>query len=246
MAGGFDAAVAVSAYNAAELREKGYADPQVIPVFFNDQLFTADALNHEFLERRLRGEASLVFIGRLVPNKRPDNLIRVLAILKKMLGRPVRLRWHGKVWDRGYLMSLRRLAEDLGVEHEVSFEINQPPAALRTSLISADSFVSVSEHEGFMVPLLEAFSAGCPVVALDAAAVGETCGPAGCLVREPDLELIAAHVAQVHNDHDLRRQLIRAQSRRVQDFSTGRTLQKWDALLRNFLSTPLVNHAHRF
>jgi glycosyltransferase involved in cell wall biosynthesis len=243
MSGVFDAVVGVSAYNAQELIDNGFAAPRVIPVFYNDRLFAGSAGNQRVLERRLEGETSLVFIGRIVPNKRPDNLIRVLAILKKMLRRPVRLRWHGKVWDRAYLMSLRRLAEDLGVEHEVSFEINQPPEALRASLAAADSFVSVSEHEGFMVPLLEAFSAGCPVVALDAAAVGETCGPAACLVREPDLELIAAHVANLYNDRDLRLQVTRAQSRRAQDFSHRRTLQKWDNLLRDFIPTPLVSHA---
>jgi len=246
MRSGFDAAVGDSAYNAQELLDNGYASPSVIPVFYNDRFFADDAaLNHRVLERRLDGEASIAFIGRIVPNKRPDNLIRALAILKKMLRRPVRLRWHGKVWDRPYMMSLRRLAEDLGVEHEVSFEINQPVAALRTSLAAADAFVSVSEHEGFMVPLLEAFSAGCPVVALDAAAVGETCGPAACLVREPDLELIAAHVAHLHNDRDLRLDLTRAQSRRAQDFSHRRTLRKWDDLLKDFIPTPLVSHAHR-
>ena len=246
MRSGFYAAVGDSAYNAQELLDNGYASPSVIPVFYNDRFFADDAaLNHRVLERRLDGEASIAFIGRIVPNKRPDNLIRALAILKKMLRRPVRLRWHGKVWDRPYMMSLRRLAEDLGVEHEVSFEINQPVAALRTSLAAADAFVSVSEHEGFMVPLLEAFSAGCPVVALDAAAVGETCGPAACLVREPDLELIAAHVAHLHNDRDLRLDLTRAQSRRAQDFSHRRTLRKWDDLLKDFIPTPLVSHAHR-
>jgi glycosyltransferase involved in cell wall biosynthesis len=239
MAAGFDAAVGVSAFNAAELIERGYATPRVIPVFYDDHFFADGGVSAQaFLDRRLSGEVNLVCIGRIVPNKRPDNLIRVLAILKKMLRRPVRLRWHGKVFDRSYLISLRRLAEDLGVEHEVSFEINQPPEALRASLAAADCFVSVSEHEGFMVPLLEAFSAACPVVALDTTAVGETCGSAACLIRDPDLELIAAHIANIHADRDLRLALIRAQSRRAQDFSRRRTLAKWDDLLRDFLPTP--------
>ena len=242
----FDAVVADSGYNADELVAFGYPSPQVIPVFYNAAFYADGSADHEgFLRRRLSGELSLVFIGRFVPNKRPDNLIRVTAALKKMLSRPVTLRLHGKVWDEGYFRWLRRLSEDSGVEHEVRFEINQPQGALRTSLASADAFVSMSEHEGFMVPLVEAFSAGCPVVALRSSAVTETCGPAGCVVSEPDVEAVAGHIAAIVRDRDMRRNLIRAQSARAFDFSEQRTLAKWSELLRDFIPRPLVTHAHR-
>lgn len=246
MSGAFEAVVADSAYNGNELSAAGYPTPHIIPVFYNGSFYADGTTDHDaFLQRRLEGEVSLVFVGRFVPNKRPDNLIRVAAAVKKLLGRPVRLRLHGKVWDEGYFRWLRRLSEELGVEHEISFAINQPQTALRTSLASADAFVSMSEHEGFMVPLVEAFSAGCPVVALKSSAVTETCGPAGYLVDEPDVEMAAAYVATITRDRDLRRNLVRAQSARACDFSEQRTLAKWSALLQNFISKPLVNHAHR-
>jgi len=246
MRGAFDAVVADSAYNAAELTAVGYQQPHVIPVFYNGKFYADGWTDHEaFMRRRLTGEISLVFIGRFVPNKRPDNLIRVTSALKKITGQPVRLRLHGKVWDEGYFRSLRHLSEQAGVEHEVSFEINQPQGPLRTSLASADAFVSMSEHEGFMVPLVEAFSAGCPVVALKSSAVTETCGSAGYLVNEPDPELVAGTIAAITRDRDLRLNLIRAQSKRAFDFSEQRTLSKWAELLRNFIPEPLVTHAHR-
>lgn len=246
MKGAFDAVVADSAYNAAELTALGYPSPQVIPVFYNGKFYADGSTGHEaFMRRRLTGEISLVFIGRFVPNKRPDNLIRVTSVLKKMTGKLVRLRLHGKVWDERYFRSLRRLSEEAGVEHEISFEINQPQGALRTSLASADAFVSMSEHEGFMVPLVEAFSAGCPVVALKSSAVTETCGAAGYLVDEPDTELVAGTIAAITRDRDLRMNLIRAQSKRAFDFSEQRTLSKWAELLRNFIPEPLVTHAYR-
>lgn len=246
MSSSFEAVVADSAYNGEELSAAGYPKPNIIPVFYNASFYADGTTDHDaFLQRRLKGEVSLVFIGRFVPNKRPDNLIRVAAAVKKLLGRPVRLRLHGKVWDESYFRWLRRLSEELGVEHEISFAINQPQTTLRTSLASADAFVSMSEHEGFMVPLVEAFSAGCPVVALKSSAVTETCGAAGYLVSEPDIDLVAAHIATVTRDRDLRRNLIRAQSARACDFSEERTLAKWSRLLQNFVSKSLVNHAHR-
>ena len=242
----FDAVVADSAYNAHELVNYGFPTPRVIPVFYNDVFFANGShQNEEFLARRLAGELSLVFIGRYVPNKRPDNLIRVAATLKNLFKLPVRLRLHGKVWDRNFLIELRRLAEHLGVEHEVSFEQNQPQAALRTSLASADAFVSASEHEGFMVPLVEAFSAGCPVVAVASTAVTETCGPAGCLVHTSDMEEVAAHIVLISRDRELRQTMIRTQSARAADFAEARTMGKWNALLSNFIEGSLVADAHR-
>ena len=244
--GCFEAAIGDSAYNAAELSAFGHFEPQVIPVFYNNRFFSDGYSDNEaFLERRLAGEVGIAFIGRYVPNKRLDNLIRIAAVLKDCCDLPVRLRLHGKVWDREYFISLRHLAEELGVEQNISFELNQPQSILRTSLASATAFVSASEHEGFMVPLVEAFSAGCPVVALASSAVTETCGSAGCLVRNPDVEEIAGHIALVHQDRDLRAELIRNQSKRADYFSEQRTLGKWDILLRNFLDRPLVDHAHR-
>lgn len=246
MRNGFDAVVGDSAYNAQELADCGYPKPVVIPVFYDEHFYRDSASDADaFLERRMEGTINLAFIGRYVPNKRPDNLIRIAALVKRMIGKPARLRLHGKVWDRGYYLSLRRLSEELGIEQDVLFEVNQPRDALRTSLAAADAFVSASEHEGFMVPLIEAFAVGCPVVALASSAVTETCGAAGLLVRDADLEQIAARVVAVHEDADLRRAVIRAQSARVEFFSTAQTLRKWDALLSHFLEQPLVSHAHR-
>jgi glycosyltransferase involved in cell wall biosynthesis len=241
----FDAVVADSAYNASELTAQGYSGAQVIPVFYNAAFYRNGSSDHDaFLNRRMTGEINLAFIGRFVPNKRPDTLIRVTAALKKMTRRPVRLRLHGKVWDVGYFRSLRHLSESESIEHEINFEINQPQRALRTSLATADAFVSMSEHEGFMVPLVEAFSAGCPVVALKSSAVTETCGAAGHLVDEPDVDLVAAHIASIARDRDLRLNLIRAQSARAADFSEQRTMSKWMAVLRDFIPDILVKDAY--
>ncbi len=243
---GFDAVVADSAYNAQELTDVGYPASVVIPVFYDEHFYRDRAGDNEaFLERHMAGAINLAFIGRYVPNKRPDNVIRIAALVKRMAGKPVRLRLHGKVWERGYYLSLRRLSEDLGIEQDVVFEVNQPREALRTSLASADAFVSASEHEGFMVPLVEAFAVGCPVVAMASSAVTETCGPAGLLVRDADIEHVAARVVMVHEDQDLRMALIRAQSARAAFFSTIATLRKWEGVLAPFLEQPLVTHAHR-
>jgi glycosyltransferase involved in cell wall biosynthesis len=68
------------------------------------------------------------------------------------------------------------------------------------------------------VPLLEAMRFGLPVVAYDAAAIGETVGTGGVLLRERDLAEAAETAAMVAERPDLHEALVAAGERRVRDF----------------------------
>ena len=99
-------------------------------------------------------------------------------------------------------------------------------AALVAYYREADAFVSLSEHEGFGVPLLEAMRFDLPVVAYDAAAVGETVGGAGVLLHERDLAQAAEAAALVSEDAALRTKLAAAGRKRVADFDTEKIAQR--------------------
>ena len=83
----------------------------------------------------------------------------------------------------------------------------------------ASAFVSVSQHEGFGVPLLEAMKFELPVVAQDSSAIGETLGGAGVLVKEPEVPLVAEAVALVLERPELRARIVAGERRRFSDFS---------------------------
>jgi glycosyltransferase involved in cell wall biosynthesis len=99
-------------------------------------------------------------------------------------------------------------------------------AALCAYYREADTFVSLSEHEGFGVPLLEAMKFDLPVVAYDAAAIGETVGDAGVLLHERDLAQAAEAAALVSEDTALRAKLAAAGRKRVADFDTEKIAQQ--------------------
>ena len=63
--------------------------------------------------------------------------------------------------------------------------------------------MSLSEHEGFCVPLLEAFHFGVPVVARPSGAVPEVAGDAALLCDDRDLAVLAELVALVIEDDEL-------------------------------------------
>jgi glycosyltransferase involved in cell wall biosynthesis len=86
-------------------------------------------------------------------------------------------------------------------------------------------YISLSEHEGFCAPLLEAMAADVPVLAYAAAAVPETLGGAGVLFAPKDLEYAAEMAGALAFDNDLRAGVIAGQRRRLADFSDDRAIR---------------------
>lgn len=231
-----DVCIGDSDYNRLDFPLASNRVDHTVPVFYNDRFFRPTAVEHErFLRSSSNDSVNLTFIGRLVPNKRIDNVIRVAGAIKNTIGMRPNLRIFGKIWDRDYFRYLENIVLDLGLESNVTFEVNQPGAELRAALASSDAFVCMSEHEGFMVPLLESFTAGCPVVGMMSTAVTETCGAAGAMLKTPDIEAVAGMTVALKQDRESRMALIRAQSRRAQAFAEGRTWNKWRMILEDFV-----------
>jgi glycosyltransferase involved in cell wall biosynthesis len=98
MRDGFDIAVGVSEYNASELRDIGYRNCKVIPVFYDDSYFESPAIDdQQYIEIKQLRVVNVLFIGRLVPNKRPDRVIEMVAEYKKLFSRPMHLHLVGKI-----------------------------------------------------------------------------------------------------------------------------------------------------
>src|SRR5207248_10059531 len=83
-------------------------------------------------------------------------------------------------------------------------------------------YISLSEHEGFCVPLVEAMAADVPVLAYGAAAVPETLGGAGVQFAPKDLEYAAELLGALAFDDDLRAEVLAGQRRRLADFGDDR------------------------
>jgi glycosyltransferase involved in cell wall biosynthesis len=86
----------------------------------------------------------------------------------------------------------------------------------------ADVYVSLSEHEGFCVPLLEAMATDVPVLAYAAGAVPETMGGAGVLFAPKDLEFAAEMIGTLVYDRPVRDSVIQGQRRRLEGFAPAR------------------------
>jgi glycosyltransferase involved in cell wall biosynthesis len=172
-----DIAAGVSAFNASELP---VPDADVIPILFDRSKLPAPGPPPE-------GPPTVLFVGRLAPHKRQDLVIRAFGLYRKLHAPDARLVLIGVPITPDYEARLRQLAEEVA-PGAVTFRNGIPAAELHDHYRSAHAFLCLSEHEGFCIPLLEAFHFGVPVIARPAGGIGEVVGDAGILLG-PDDEL---------------------------------------------------------
>ena len=134
---------------------------------------------------------NVLFVGRMIPNKRIENVIRSFHAYQQRFNPRSRLLLVGSHGGfEKYLTMLHQLVATLGVS-DVHFSGHVSNEELTAYYEAADVFLCASEHEGFCVPLVEAMAADVPVLAYAAGAVPETLGGAGLLFAPKDLEVAA-------------------------------------------------------
>jgi glycosyltransferase involved in cell wall biosynthesis len=209
----------VSEYNAQQLRELGAADPRVIPVLLDSSLLGLPAWGRDISVAACTGAPSptVLFVGRLVPHKRQDLVIRAFARFHQRTP-DARLVLIGVPLSSGYKGALEGLAERLA-PGAVEFRDGLSASELGDAYRAASVFLCLSEHEGFCIPLLEAMHFGLPVIARDAGAIGEVLGDAGVLVGEDDgIDVVAELLKLVTTDLELRGELRRRGQQRLERY----------------------------
>ena len=219
-----DLALAVSEYNAAELRTLGYRDVRVTPLVLRfDQLLATepDELMAHHLHSKVEGPLVL-FVGQLLPHKRPDLLIEAYHILATYLVPDANLMLVGAGRLPGYRRSLDHFIFELNLS-KASIVGSVSDAELAAFYRRADLFVTASEHEGFCVPLVEAMAFDVPIVARAHAAIPETARGAGIILPpEEDPKLLAEAMAEVLETPTLADDLRSRGRRRLADFAPDR------------------------
>jgi L-malate glycosyltransferase len=199
-----------SEFNRQELEAMGFPETGVLPVVpgFGHLDVAPDRRVLEAYDDEL---TTIVFVGRIVPNKRIDNVIRYFAAYQRFFNPRSRLLLVGSQsgFERYYAL-LQSLIARLGVTG-VHFLGHVTNSELTACYDVADAFLCASEHEGFCVPLVEAFAKGVPVLAYAAAAVPATLDGSGVLYATKDPYEVAGLVNAVTTDVGLADRIARAQ-----------------------------------
>jgi glycosyltransferase involved in cell wall biosynthesis len=222
------AVAGVSEFNARELEALSGRRAQAIPVLFEPGPIPPDGVEPD-------GPPAVLFVGRLAPHKRQDLVIAAFARFRR--GAPgARLTLVGSPATAEFGAWLQALADRLA-PGAVRFETEISGARLASHYARADAFLCLSEHEGFCIPLLEAFHSGVPVIARDAGAVAEVIGDAGIVLGTDDDAATAAEALRlVVVDRELRGELRARGARRIEHYDAGRAAEQLRAAVTELAS----------
>ncbi|MBV8334999.1 MAG: glycosyltransferase, partial [Alphaproteobacteria bacterium] len=225
-----ESAIAVSPFNARQLEQRGFQNVTVIPLLKdfaairNAPHVRTPYYDHSAVFR-------LLFVGRLVPHKCQHELIEFVERVQSIRNVPLELVLVGQFGDANdYKSYLDALVRGSALDQRVRITGQAADEELFGWYRAATAYVSLSEHEGFGVPLVEAMAFDLPVIAYASAAVAETLGGAGIILSEKDPAVILEWLVRLQEDRSFRREVIWSQRQRLLRFSRERIesdLRRW-------------------
>lgn len=230
-----DCCIADSEFNRSDLIRFGFHCPiDVCPIIipFEDYRQPPD---QEIISRyKGDGWTNMLFVGRIAPNKKQEDIIRAFYCYQRDFNPQSRLILIGS--SNG--MELYRSRLELFIKKlDISDKVILPGHVRFSEILGffslADVFVCQSEHEGFCVPLIEAMLFRIPIVAYNCTAIPETLGSGGLLLSEKDPLLTAASVHRIVSDASLREYLVRQQQVTLSRFGYDKVRERFLECLRN-------------
>jgi glycosyltransferase involved in cell wall biosynthesis len=219
-----------SEYTRRELEGLGFAPTGVLPIVLDQTPYREHRPGP--LHREIGGAPTLLTVGRVAPNKCIEDCIRLLAAYRAGVDPRARL-WVVGDADRlpVYRDALVRLVDRLRLVDAVRFLGRVTQQELIDCYRGATAYVSMSEHEGFGVPLLEAMVCELPILAHPATAVPFTLGRGGLQVSAKDLPLMAEALGLLLGDAVALADHLDRGRRRAAELAPERTLSHLVSLL---------------
>ena len=236
LAGRTDLALGVSEFNRQELVAAGFPETGILPLSIDlDRIIRGRPV--PTLQKWLNdGLTNFLFVGRMAPNKRVEDIVRLAEHYKRYVDSHYRFIFVGRYdgMPRYYNM-VRAFIAELGWQGDrFLFTGPVPDDELATYYRAASVYISMSEHEGFCVPLVEAMAADLPVLAYSCTAVPDTLGGAGVQFSPKHFEMVAELLGILAFDDDVRAKVIAGQRKRLQAFSGDHVDRALRALVARF------------
>ncbi len=224
-----------SEYNRVELEALGFPNTAVLPVVPDfshlsgpPNFMQAGAFDDDWV--------NILFVGRMIPNKKIEDVIRAFHAYKRWFNPRSRLLLVGSHggFERYFAMVHDFIARIGAADVHMLGHVSNEELAAYYEI--ADVFLCASEHEGFCVPLMEAFHMGVPVVAHAATAVPATMDGGGLLYHDKDPIAIAGLLDALVSNASLRESVLAKQ-----DAALDRLLAKdFGGMLLRFVDETLA------
>ncbi len=233
-----DFAISDSEYNRQELLEAGFDAEKtgVVPIIVDiDEL--GGEYNRKLVEELSDGKVNVLFVGRIVPNKRLEDIIDIFAYYHHCINAHSRLFLVGTTLLTGYSQDIERSISYRKLQGKAimpGWPAGVSESDLRSYFRAAHVFITCSLHEGFCVPLLESMYFGVPILARESTAIPYTLGGAGIVFERVDPPVVAEAMQELVTNEGLRALCIEKGRARLDDFRPSRALEALQGYLSRF------------
>ncbi|MDF3822179.1 glycosyltransferase [Leptospira sp. 96542] len=200
-----------SNYNLFTVRDFKFQNPYILPI----------CKEYTIKNTIPNDSGSLIFVGRYSPQKKWEDLIDFFAewsilypnsecyLVGSVIG----------AFD-GYYERLKQKVKERELENKIQFLTGLNDNEVLSYFEKSSVFVSMSEHEGFCLPLLEAFGMGLPVYAYAQTAVPETMRGAGLLFYEKSFSTLTKELKTILSNQTLKLETIQTQKKTLLHYNS--------------------------
>lgn len=231
-----DFAICDSEYNKEELDDLGYRETAVLPIVFDKSEYLDTTPSQEIVDRYSDGVTNILFVGRIAPNKKQEDIIRSFHLYNKYINPKSRLFLVGAVVDTEKYKTALDDFISANKTKNVYFSGHVSFPDILAYYKTADLFLCESEHEGFCVPLLEAMTFDVPILAYNSCAVPYTMGNSGMVFTEKNHAVVAELINLILTDEKIRSKMISSQRERLSDFDIEKTKKHFGEMISPWLA----------
>ena len=155
----------VSRYNCKELQKYGFQTPDLVPIVIEPEKWDCSP-DPDLMKELQTGKTNILFTGRMAPNKRQDHLVEAFGWLQSMIPEAHLYLVGGYESADPYYREVCGIIEKFHLQNHVTITGKVSDRELQAYFKTAHLYWSMSEHEGFGVPLIEAMWFDVPVFCL--------------------------------------------------------------------------------
>ncbi|GAX37968.1 glycosyltransferase [Nodularia sp. NIES-3585] len=234
--GNYNLILGDSIFNCLEAEQLGAKLVKELPIIVPD--VSVIPLSEKLVENlRSKIDKVWLFVGRIAPNKRQDLLIEIFAQYMKLYPeKKHHLYLVGKYFDDDtYYNHICQKIYGLGIDKQVTLTGKVEDEELPAYYKAADIFICMSEHEGFCVPIVEAFNHQIPVVAYAETAVANTMGKSHGVLKSLDIETAVQKIHSVFTESWFKEELINHGLKQANRFTFEAVGKRFDEIIDKFI-----------
>lgn len=234
----FIASIGDSDYNCKELEYYNYPNPKTLTLLLDLDKQVQYKANQKLIEK-YHDLYNIIFVGRVVQNKVQHQLVDVAYAMKQKGIKNFKIHIIGGASEPKYMQFLQEYARNLDILVEVTITGKVSNEDLVAYYNIADLYISISEHEGFGMPLIEAMKFDIPVLAYNAGGTTTTI-PKDGLLEKKSPSFIADQIINLQENPRFRVDLLKKQKQKLESFSNKNTKNNLINYLNKTIGSNLV------